>query len=283
MLPTWNPDRMLSKIPLNLACVGGRRCGKSVATACLLHRMRRSYDLVVAFIGSAACSPVVEELMLQNWDGRFFFAEWNTSLVDRLLEQQEELKGRGVERQVMILVDDVVMTGKAADQISNLGMRGRHFNVSIMACAVSYTTLPKKFRRSLDALLVFSCPMTGDMQILTWEFSRRASMARFALDSLEEHQCLVLETLQKQQRLFTWRAEHLTVANLQPSPCPSESDSEGRERSGSSEPASGGTAAAPATCGADPPGDRPEETSAGPDRSRSPACTPPPPAADPPA
>ncbi len=136
--------------------------------------------------------------MLQNWDGRFFFPEWNTALVDRLLVQQEELKSRGVDRQIMILVDDVIMNGRAAEQISNLGMRGRHFNVSLMACAVSYTTLPKKFRRSLDALLVFSCPMTGDMQILTWEFSRRASMARFALDSLEEHQCLVLETLQKQ-------------------------------------------------------------------------------------
>jgi hypothetical protein len=125
--------------------------------------MRTRFDLVLAFIGSAACSPVLEELMLQNWDPRFFFPKWNTELVDRLLEQQEGLKRRGVERHVMILMDDVVLDSKAADQIANCGMRGRHFNVSIMACAVSYTTLPKKFRRSLDALLVFSCPMTGDI------------------------------------------------------------------------------------------------------------------------
>ena len=169
---------------------------------------------MVAFIGSAACSPVLEELMKQNWDPRFFFAAWNPGLVDHLLAQQEGLKARGIERHVMVLMDDVVLDGKAADQIANLGMRGRHFNVSIMACAVSYTTLPKKFRRSLDALLVFSCPMTGDMQVLTWEFSRRASMARYALESLEEHQCLVMETLQKQQRLYTWRADHLTLELL---------------------------------------------------------------------
>jgi hypothetical protein len=242
--------------------------------------MRRSYDLVIGFIGSAACSPVVEELMLQNWDGRFFFPEWNTALVDRLLVQQEELKSRGIDRQIMILVDDVIMNGRAAEQISNLGMRGRHFNVSLMACAVSYTTLPKKFRRSLDALLVFSCPMTGDMQILTWEFSRRASMARFALDSLEEHQCLVLETLQKQQRLFTWRAELLTVASLQPGSEPEDEPDRARERSGSSASACSGSEAAPAISAADPPGARPAETSAGPDRSKSPACTPSPPAAD---
>ena len=55
MLPTWDSDRLLGKIPLNLACVGGRRCGKSVAQACLLSRMRTKFDLVLAFIGSAAC------------------------------------------------------------------------------------------------------------------------------------------------------------------------------------------------------------------------------------
>ena len=211
--------------------------------------------------------------MLQNWDGRFFFPEWNTALVDRLLVQQEELKSRGVDRQIMILVDDVIMNGRAAEQISNLGMRGRHFNVSLMACAVSYTTLPKKFRRSLDALLVFSCPMTGDMQILTWEFSRRASMARFALDSLEEHQCLVLETLQKQS-CSPWPA-----CSRVRSPKMSRSR-RARERSGSSASACSGSEAAPAISAADPPGARPAETSAGPDRSKSPACTPSPPGAD---
>lgn len=225
--------------------------------------MRTRFDLVIAFIGSAACSPVVEELMAQNWDPRFFFSAWRTDLVDQLLAQQEGLKGRGIERHVVILMDDVVLDSKAADQIANLGMRGRHFNVSIMACAVSYTTLPKKFRRSLDALLVFSCPMTGDMQVLTWEFSRRASMARYALENLEDHQCLVLETLQRRQRLYSWRADHITLESLRATGDESQSSPGGAQSS--TPPASGSAAAGP-------PASPRSETGAAPGRSGSPGC-----------
>ena len=91
--------------------------------------------------------------------------------------------------------------------MAHMGMRGRHFNISCITCSVSYTTLPKRFRRSLDCLLVFSLPMTGDLQILTWEFTQKAQMARWALANLDEHQCLVLETLQMRQALFVWRAQ----------------------------------------------------------------------------
>ena len=86
--------------------------------------------------------------------------------MDALLKQQETLKLKGVNRQVMILVDDIILSGKDEDALSHLCLRGRHFNISVMACAVSYTTLPKRCRRSLDVLFLFSCPMSGDCQIL---------------------------------------------------------------------------------------------------------------------
>lgn len=209
--------------------------GKSVAQADLLYRMSRRFDLVIAFIGSAACSPVLAKLMEMHWDPRFFFSTWDEAVIGRLLQQQEHLKSQGVTRNVLLVVDDVVVTSKADDQLSNMGMRGRHFNISIAMCAVSYTSFPKRLRRSLDALLVFSMPMTGDLQILTWEFCQRQEMARFALRNLEDHQALVLETLSKRQELFVWRANHVTVESLEAgredpsdrtaSPGPSESES----------------------------------------------------------
>ena len=58
---------------------------------------------------------------------------------------------------------------------------------------------------------VFSCPMYGDMKILTWEFAQQTKMAEFALKNLEEHSCLVLETLQKTQKLFVWKSDLLTL------------------------------------------------------------------------
>ena len=173
--------------------------------------MRARFDLVIAFIGSASCNPVLRQQMRENWDPRFFFSEWDVVMMDKLLKQQEELKERGVNRNILILVDDVILNSKAVDQICHLSMRGRHFNISLMIAAVSYTTLPKRMRRSLDVLCVFSCPMHGDMKILTWEFAQQTKMAEFALSNLEEHTCLVLETLQKRQKLFVWKSALLTL------------------------------------------------------------------------
>ena len=84
-----------------------------------------------------------------------------------------------------------------------------------MMCAVSYTTLPKKARRSLDVLLVYSLPMQGDMKVMTWEFAHKNSMAEHVLRNLGDHEALVLETLQRRQQLFIWKADVLTVENDQ--------------------------------------------------------------------
>ena len=95
-----------------------------------------------------------------------------------------------------------------------MAMRGRHFNISLAMCSVSYTSLPKRARRSLDCLLVFSLPMQSDMKVLTWEYTQKARMARFALSHLDDFECLVLETLQKKQKLFVWKAEFVSLQDL---------------------------------------------------------------------
>ena len=111
-------------------------------------------------------------------------------------------------------MDDVVLNSDADEQLAHMAMRGRHFNISLAMCSVSYTSLPKRARRSLDCLLVFSLPMQSDMQVLTWEYTQKARMARFALSHLEDYECLVLETLQKKQKLFVWKADFVQVSDL---------------------------------------------------------------------
>jgi hypothetical protein len=211
MLPSWNPDRLVKKIPFNLALIGGRRMGKSTTVSDLLWRMRKEFDLVIAFIGSAACNPTLRGLMEKYWDSRFFFSEWNVNLISTLLEQQEAQKLRtGVTRNVLILVDDVVLSSEADEQVAHMGMRGRHFGVSLMMCSVSWTSINKRARRSLDCVLVYSMPMSGDLKVLTSEFAQQQTMARFALRSLKDYEALVLETLEKRQRLFSFQANLLT-------------------------------------------------------------------------
>ena len=174
--------------------------------------MRNEFDLVICFIGSAACNPFLEHLLTENWDPRFFFSEWNDELVEKLLRQQEDLMKVGKRREVLILVDDVILTSNADEQLAHMAMRGRHFRVSLMMCAVSYTSLPKRMRRSLDVLLVYSCPMRGDMLVLTSEYCQgNNGVARFMMNNLRDHQCLVLETLTKKQQLYTWKADLLEL------------------------------------------------------------------------
>jgi len=173
--------------------------------------MYNTFDLVVAFVGSAACCPVLEAMMDRNpkWDSRFFFDSWNQPLIDKLLQQQQNLKRDGIERNVLILMDDVVLGSKDTDQLSHMCMRGRHFNISVMMAAVSYTSISKRCRRSLDFLLVFSCPMQGDRKILSWEYAANQSSADFGLKNLKENQCVVFETSRKQQKLYVWKAQLL--------------------------------------------------------------------------
>ena len=68
MLPTWNPNRIIEKIPFNIALCGGRRMGKSTAVADLVFRMRAQFQLMICFVGSAACNPQLSGLMCQFWD-----------------------------------------------------------------------------------------------------------------------------------------------------------------------------------------------------------------------
>ena len=174
--------------------------------------MQNEFDLVICFIGSAACNPFLEHMLTVFWDPRFFFSEWDDSLIEKLLAQQEELLRTGKRRRVLILVDDVILNSSADEQLAHMSMRGRHFNISLMMCAVSYTSLPKRMRRSLDVLMVYSVPMRGDMLVLTSEYCQgNNGVARFILNNLEDHQCLVLETLMKKQQLYTWKADLLEV------------------------------------------------------------------------
>ena len=187
-----------------------------------------------------------------HWDPRFFFSAWDDDLVRKLLKQQEDLKRRGLTREVLIVIDDVILDGPARSSLENMAMRGRHFRVSLACCAVSYVSLPKPVRRSLDCLLLFSCPMAGDLKVLTWEYARRAEMARFALDNLQPYECLVLETLERKQELCNWRARNITLESLRSGglPCGARSGtsaapaspggSRGRSRSASSAGSAGG-------------------------------------------
>ena len=164
-------------------------------------------------IDLTAVNPFVDEVVPDLREGDLQETVVD-NLIEKLLTQQEELKLGGTTRNVLILMDDVVLNSDADEQLAHMAMRGRHFNISLAMCSVSYTSLPKRARRSLDCLLVFSLPMQSDLQVLTWEFTQQAKMARFALARLDDYECLVLETLQKRQKLYVWKADFVDLQDL---------------------------------------------------------------------
>ena len=100
----------------------------------LLSRQFNDFDLVICMVGSAACNPQLEGLLEKYWDERFFFSQWDFEMMAKLLRQQEELLGAGKKREVLIIIDDVILGSKAEDQIAHMAMRGRHFRISLAMC-----------------------------------------------------------------------------------------------------------------------------------------------------
>ena len=62
----------------------------------------------------------MRELVESRWDPRFLFPTWNQEFMEALLAQQERLKLKGQTRHVIILVDDIVLTGKDEDSLASV-------------------------------------------------------------------------------------------------------------------------------------------------------------------
>ncbi len=172
----------------------------------LLNLYKKRFDLIISFSGSESCSPELTQLIQEKFDERLIFSEWKQEVVDTLIKQQHALKKAGRTRHVLILVDDIILSSEADFSLANLAMRGRHFNVSLMMLSVSYTTIDKRIRRSLDCLFLFSVPMSGDLKVLTSEYTRSPSVAQFCLSQMKEHTALIMETFGTSQKLYQYRA-----------------------------------------------------------------------------
>ena len=200
--------------------------GKSTAMSHLILKKHSQFDLIIAFVGNKYCQPCLGVMMEKQFDDRFFFETWNVNLINRLLKQQTELLEKNEPRNVLIVMDDCVLNNEASEQLAHLAMRGRHFKISLMTASVSYTAINKRVRRSLDYLFVFSCPMMGDMKVLSFEYTQNMNTALFGLKNLQEHTCMVFETCKKQQQLLNWKAKYITAEQIRNAPSLAHAESE---------------------------------------------------------
>ena len=204
-LKNWNPETLKKYKPFITASCGFRRSGKSYMQAHLLGLMCSEFDLVCSFTGSLNCSPEMQTIFETKLDPRFQFNKLNINFLQTLMEQQERITKNGQKRDVLLLFDDVFCTRPEQDYLAFFSTRARHFRCSLMFSAVSYTSLGKNYRRSIDFLFLFGQPLYTDKKYLMIEFSKNPRLTELCLSELEEYQCLVIQNTLK-SKMFVYRA-----------------------------------------------------------------------------
>ena len=133
--------------------------------------------------------------------------------MDRLFEQQKMLHDCGTPRNVLIIMDDAPVDKHVRNSITEVGYRGRHYNVSIWILAISFVMCPKGLRRSLDALFIMSgLPLASDRKCLTEDFCGVApEHALWALDNLQTHEALVCTLTKGKFHMYVHKANYIST------------------------------------------------------------------------
>ena len=208
MLPEYNLNRILEFIPFNICLLGQRRSGKSVASWKLAEFLLPHFDIMLSFLGTKNCNTNLNRLIATHFDERLNFVEFNPRVLEKLIEQQEKLIENGVKRNVLIVFDDVFATNQRnVELLTQLFIRGRHYNISCISASVCFTTLQKNCRRSMDLMFLYSSVCKSDNQILASEYiHRNIGTAQYCLQNLEPFKALVIET-KRNQKLFEFKFE----------------------------------------------------------------------------
>ena len=173
-------------------------------------------DLVICCSGGSQADYV--PVIGQHWDKRFIFNRLpGPEFMDALFDQQRALHDAGHKRNVLIIMDDAPVDKDVRHSITEVGYRGRHYNVSLWILAISFVMCPKGLRRSLDALFIMcGLPLASDRKCLTEDFCGCApEHALWALDNLKTHECLVCTLTKGKFRMYVHKAQYISHAQDQ--------------------------------------------------------------------
>ena len=149
----------------------------------------------------------------KHWDKRFLFPRLPPpEFMEKLFEQQKMLHDCGTPRNVLLIMDDAPVDKFVRNSITEVGYRGRHYQVSIWILAISFVMCPKGLRRSLDAVFIMcGLPLASDRKCLTDDFCGCApEHALWALDNLDTHEALVLTLTKGKFNMYVHKANYIS-------------------------------------------------------------------------
>ena len=193
--------------PFVLLMVGNRRQGKSYLNNYICQELVDDFDLIISFMGSKHCNPELHNFLESVGFDDFQFDCWDSELMTRLEDQQQELMRQGRIRNVLILVDDITLEHNDREKLAHLCIRGRHFHVSVSMLSVSYSNFHKSCRRSCDFIFLFSLGCATDRKLME-EFAHKKHTCSFYMDQItqKDHTCAVLDLNEKQQKVYWFKA-----------------------------------------------------------------------------
>lgn len=206
MLPRYELQQIQGLLPFNIALLGQRRSGKSVASAELAKYLSPRFDIMVSFLGTKNCNRELCGFINKVYDPRLNFVEFCPRVLSKLIEQQERLIIEGTPRECLVIFDDVFASNqKHVELLTQLFIRGRHFRISCITSAVSFATISKNCRRALDILFLYSSVCRSDNQVLSSEYiHQNLQTAQYALKNLPSYTALVIQT-KRNQSLFQYK------------------------------------------------------------------------------
>ena len=167
-------------------------------------------DLVICCCGGSQADYI--PIVGKHWDKRFLFNRLPPpEFIDALFDQQKVLAEAGQTRNVLIIMDDAPVDAHVRNAITEVGYRGRHYNISVWILAISFVMCPKGLRRSLDAVFIMcGLPLASDRKCLTEDFCGCApEHALWALDNLKTHECLVCTLTKGKFNMYVHKARYI--------------------------------------------------------------------------
>ena len=199
-------ERFYNKLPLCSAWIGYRKSGKSLSASMVIRYLvsRNSFKRIILFLGNEYCNPELVKLVKHKFDERLIFTRFSEELLSTIIKQQKKLRDISEDNTLLIVFDDVYTArGRNGEMMNKIFQSGRHFLISCIVLAVSWSDIAPSCRRSLDFAILYSNITLYDTDFLTKTFLNRNLIpkAKYALKTNSLYTALCIET-SPVQKLF---------------------------------------------------------------------------------
>ena len=102
-------EKFYEKLPICAAWLGFRRSGKSLSCSLVIKYLvsRKAFKRMIFFVGNKFCNPEFCELVSRKFDKRMIFHKFSEALLNKIIQQQAELRELDESNTCCIIFDDV--------------------------------------------------------------------------------------------------------------------------------------------------------------------------------